>query len=143
MFLGEYTHALDSKGRLTIPVRFRTELEAGLVMTRGYEPCLVVYPSAEWTTLASKVARMPTASAAARSYSRLIFGGAFEAQLDKMGRILVPSVLREHARISDEAVVVGVNTYIEIWSPALWREVREHDSGNLEMILVDVAKMGV
>jgi len=143
MFQGEYAHILDSKGRLTIPARFRTELQAGLVMTRGYERCLVIYPLAEWAALASKAARMPTASAAARSYGRLIFGGAFEALPDKIGRILVPGVLREYAGIEDEAIIVGINTYVEVWSPSAWREALERDAMNLETILADVSKMGV
>ena len=86
---------------------------------------------------------MPTASAAARSYGRLIFGGAFEALPDKMGRILIPGVFREYARIKDEAVIVGINTYVEVWSPGAWREALERDAMNLEAILADVSKMGV
>ena len=143
MFLGEYSHALDAKGRLTIPARFRAELDTGLVITRGYEPCLVVYPPREWTALSSKAAAMPQASRAARSYTRLVFGGAFEAELDKMGRVLIPVFLREYASIDEEAVIVGVNAFIEIWNPDRWRETLERDSQNLDVILNDVAKMGV
>jgi MraZ protein len=143
MFLGEYTHALDLKGRLTIPARFRGELEAGLVVTRGAEPCLVIYPQEEWVALARRAAQMPTASRTARSYTRRLFGGAHEATLDKMGRILVPSFLRDYAGVTDEAVVVGLNTYIEVWNPERWRQGLEEDSENLEAILADVARMGV
>jgi len=143
MFLGEYSHALDVKGRLTIPARFRAELKSGLVVTRGYEPCLVVYATKEWAALANRAAGMPQASRAARSYSRLVFGGASEAQLDKMGRILIPAFLREYAAIQEEVVIVGVNLFIEIWNPDRWRQTLEHDAQNLDLILSDVAEMGV
>ena len=143
MFLGEYSHTLDSKGRLTIPARFRTELESGLVVTRGHENCLVIYPQGEWSALAAKVAQMPNASRTARAYSRLIFGGASEATLDKAGRILIPSFLREYASIEEEAVVVGVNTYIEMWSPQRWQQTLDRDAQNMDVILAEVAKMGV
>lgn len=143
MFLGEYSHALDAKGRVTIPARFRDELDSGLVITRGYEPCLLVYALTEWTALANRAAGMPQASRAARSYSRLVFGGAFEAELDKMGRVLIPAFLREYAAIEEEAVIVGVNNFIEIWNPGRWRQTLERDIQNLDVILSDVAKMGV
>ena len=143
MFLGQYLHALDSKGRLTVPVRFRDELEVGLVMTRGYEPCLLVYPQETWAALAQKVAQMPAASLVARSYARLVFGNAFEAVPDKMGRVLIPAVLRAYAGIEEEAVVVGVNSYIEIWNPARWQEILDRDDANLPTILAQVTQMGI
>jgi MraZ protein len=142
MFLGQYSHALDSKGRLTIPVRFREEVGAGLVMTQGYEPCLLIYPQAAWMSLAQKVAQMSVASSTARSYARLIFGNAFEAIPDKMGRILIPTVLRDYAGIQEEAIVVGVNSYIEVWSPTRWAETMERDTRNLPNILAEVTRMG-
>lgn len=143
MFVGEYAHTLDIKGRLTIPARFRAELAAGLVITRGYDPCLVIYPLGEWSALAHKVAQLSIASRTARSYSRLIFGGAFEVIPDKMGRVLLPSFLREYAGVGEQAVVVGVNTYLEVWSPERLHEALARDSQNLDTILADVGKMGV
>jgi MraZ protein len=143
MFSGEYSHALDAKGRLTIPARFRDELEGGLVVTKGYEPCILLYPLSEWSALASKVAQLPKTNRAARAYSRLVFGSAAEVTLDKMGRILIPTFLREYAGIEEEAVVVGVNTYIEIWNPARWRATMEQDMENLADILDDVSQMGI
>ena len=143
VFLGEYSHTLDAKGRLTIPARFREELETGLVVTRGPEPCLAVYPLEEWSALARKIGQMPLASRTARSYSRLVFAGAFEAIPDKMGRILIPAFLREYAGISEEAIVVGVNSYVEIWSPTKWQETLTRDTQNLDIILAEVARMGV
>ena len=143
MFSGEYSHTLDAKGRLTIPARFRDELDGGVVVTKGYEPCIVLYPLSEWSALAAKVAQLPKTSRAARAYTRLVFGSAAEVVPDKMGRILVPSFLREYAGIDEEAIVVGVNTYVEIWSPVRWRETLERDLENLADILDDVSKMGI
>lgn len=143
MFLGEYTHNLDPKGRLTVPARFREELATGLVVARGYEPCLTLFPVAEWAKLADKIADMPMASRKARSYGRLIFGGACEASIDKMGRILIPAFLREYASLDQEALFVGINTYIEIWSPKRWAEALESDSENMDVILAEMARFGV
>lgn len=143
MFLGEYRHATDAKGRLTVPARFRSELESGVVVTRGYEPCLVLYPLTEWSRLADKVAQLPMASRVVRSYGRLVFGGAFEVSLDSMGRMLIPAFLREHAGITEEAVVVGLNTHIEIWSPERWQQTFERDSANLDDILAEVTRLGL
>ena len=134
---------MDSKGRLTIPARFRESLEAGLAVTKGYETCLVIYPLDEWARLAEKVARMPLASRTARSYGRWVFGGAHETSLDAMGRILIPAFLRSAAGIEQEAVVVGVNTYIEVWSPREWDAAQARDAQNIDEILADAARMGV
>ena len=143
MFLGEYSHSMDPKGRLTIPARFREGLDGGMVITRGYDPCLVVYPLGQWSVLAARVAELPFTSRAGRAYSRLIFGGAAEVSPDKMGRIVVPTFLREYAGIGEQAVLVGVNTYIEIWEPERRQGALERDLGNLDVILADLAEAGL
>ena len=145
MFLGEYRHALDAKGRLTVPIRLRGELGSPAIITRGYEPCLVLYPLDEWTALARKIAQVPTTSPAVRSYSRLFFGGAFEAESDKMGRILIPSFLRDYASIEaeKEVCIVGANTCVEVWDADLYQEKVGHDQQNLVQILAELAQMGV
>lgn len=143
MFLGEYLHSLDAKGRLTIPSRFRADLGSCPVVARGYDSCLVLYPTAEWERLAAKIAQMPIASRQARSYGRILFGGAREVTLDKMGRILLPAFLREHAGLKEEALLVGINTYVEIWSPERWREALARDGENLDDILAEMMRLGV
>jgi len=143
MFLGEYSHSLDAKGRLTIPARFRKELEDGLVISRGQECCLTVYPQATWQELSESLGRLPWTREEVRSYNRLLFSGAHEATLDKMGRVLIPAFLREYAGIDQEAAVVGVNAVIEIWNPGTWQETYENDSRNREQIAASVAQMGV
>jgi MraZ protein len=143
MFLGQYLHTLDAKGRLTIPARLRPPLEEGLYLTSGDEPCLVVYTPEEWHDLARKVAQMPNASRRGRAYSRRVFGCAHEAKLDSMGRVLIPSFLRDYAGIESEVLIVGVNTLIEVWSPENWQRALERDNQDLDAILDEVARMGV
>ncbi len=143
MFLGEYSHALNAKGRLTIPAQFRDALQEGLVLAPGDEACIAVYPVNLWAELAARVAQLPLASRAARAYSRQFFGRAFEVVPDKMGRIVIPNVLRKYAGIEEEAVVIGANTYLEVWNPERWCQIQQRDAENLEMILEDVARMGV
>ena len=143
MFLGEYVHVLDSKGRLTIPARFREDLEPGVFLTRGYEPCIVTYPPSEWERLATKIAQVPMASRTARSYGRLLFGGAHETNVDRAGRVLIPPFLREYAGIEEEAVIVGINTYLEIWAPQRWQEIQATDSMQMDTILADMTRLGV
>lgn len=120
LFLGEYVHALDSKGRLTIPVCLRPPLLPGMQIVRGQEQCLVVYTLSAWTQMWQEAARLPTVYGEIRQNNRRVFGAA-KATLDQMGRILIPEHLRAYAGIEDQAVIVGVNEMIEIWSPALWQ----------------------
>lgn len=122
MFLGRYEHTIDSKGRLAIPARYRAALERGLVITRGIDRCLTLYPLAAWAALAEKVNALPLADANARALRRLFFAEAADATLDGQGRIVVPAALRAYAGIADQAVIVGMNTAIEVWSPARWAE---------------------
>lgn len=143
MFLGEYSHTVDAKGRLTIPARFRAELGLGLVITRGYQKCLAVYPQEEWLRLATKVAQMPSTSRETMAYNYLIFASASEATLDSAGRILIPAYLREYAGIENQVTIVGVNTHVEIWSPERWRETVARASENLEEILAAMTRMGL
>ncbi|NLD42812.1 MAG: division/cell wall cluster transcriptional repressor MraZ [Chloroflexi bacterium] len=143
MFLGEYTHSLDSKGRLTIPARFRAQLEDGLVIARGQDACLIIYPRHEWDALAEALGRLPRSSKGARSYTRLLFSGASEATLDKMGRVLIPAFLREFVGIREDAVLVGANSVIEIWNPEAWQQTLAENLADIEEILGAVGQMGV
>jgi len=120
MFLGRHAHTVDAKGRLAIPARFREELAAGVVLTRGIDRCLALYPMATWLPLAEKVSGLPIADPDARTFRRMVFAEAIHLELDAQGRILLPPELRRYAEIDRDAYVVGVNTSIEIWSPARW-----------------------
>ncbi|MBA2518685.1 MAG: division/cell wall cluster transcriptional repressor MraZ [Chloroflexia bacterium] len=123
MFLGRYTHALDAKGRLAIPARFREAVADGLVLTRGIDRCLSLYPLAAWRPLAEKVSALPITDPDARNFRRMVFAEAADLALDAQGRILIPPELRRYAGLERETLVVGVDTAIEIWSPDRWQAV--------------------
>lgn len=125
MFLGEYTHTIDDKGRLTIPAKFRGELAAGLVVTRGFDQNLMLFPMDGWQELAEGIARRPLSDESVRAFRRRVFSGAIDLVPDRQGRILLPPYLREFAGISNEVVIAGMYNYLEIWSSEAWQQVRE------------------
>jgi len=120
VFLGSSTPRLDDKGRLVLPARYRDDLEEGLVITKGQERCLFVWPMGEFRSMAGRLAQAPVTTKAVRDYSRVFYASAFDQVPDRQGRIQVPPALREYAGLSRECVVNGANTRLEIWDPALW-----------------------
>lgn len=135
MFLGEYLHTIDDKGRLTLPAKFRAELATGVVVTRGIDKCLFAFPMAEWEKLAERVSNLPLTEAQAREFRRLLFSGANDAELDKQGRVLLPQYLREYAGLDGNVIVAGLNTHMEIWAPEAWNAIRnnfEAEASNAE-----------
>ena len=128
MFLGEYSHTIDEKGRLAIPVKLRKELGEGAVITRGTDRCLFVYPKSEWTKLAEKISALPLSDARARSFSRLMLAGAMEVEFDKQGRALLPGYLKEYAGLTENAVLAGVYNRIEIWETNAWEAYKSRHS---------------
>jgi MraZ protein len=120
VFLGRYAFAVDAKGRMAIPARFRPGLAKGLVLTRSVDPCLALYPMESWIPLAERIDALSIADADSRAFRRLVFAEAADLELDGQGRILLPASLREYAGIDREAVVVGVYSYIEVWSAERW-----------------------
>ncbi len=125
MFLGRHDHNLDGKGRLAVPSRFREELADGIVLTRGIDRCITLYPLTAWDVLASRVRALPIADSDARQFRRFVFAEAVALWLDGQGRILIPPPLRSYAAIDRETIVVGVHDAIEIWCPSLWGEVND------------------
>ena len=141
MFMGEYQHTLDDKGRMIIPVKFREDLGSSFVMTRGLDKCLFVYPRFEWESLEAKLKKLPMTRADARSFVRFFFSGATECELDKQGRILIPATLREYATLDRDCVVLGVSNRVEIWSDSVWKQYSSEAAGSFEEIsekLVDL-----
>ncbi len=120
VFTGEYRHAVDDKGRVAVPVRFRADLAAGAFVSKWIDGCLGLHPRAAWDALATRVGALPITDANARVFQRHIFGMAFEIELDRQGRLVVPAVLREFAGLEDEVVVVGSRDHLELWAPATW-----------------------
>ncbi|MBC7249274.1 MAG: division/cell wall cluster transcriptional repressor MraZ [Anaerolineae bacterium] len=121
MFSGEFEHTVDAKGRVTIPAKFRDALADGLYLTRGLDGCLFAYPPDAWRQIAEQIADRPLTENGARSFSRMLYSST-ECRLDKQGRILIPAQLREYAAIENEAVIIGMNSRLEIWSKERWRE---------------------
>ncbi len=120
MFTGEYRHSVDDKGRIAVPARFRAQLDDGAFVSVWIDACLAIFPRREWEGLADKVSALPLADADARKFQRWLFANAFEVVLDRQGRLVVPSTLRDAAGLGTEAVVVGARDHAEIWSPARW-----------------------
>jgi MraZ protein len=122
VFTGEYHHAVDEKGRVAVPARFRAELAGGAVVSKWIDGCLAIHTRAAWDELAARAATLPITDASARIFQRYIFGTAFDADLDRQGRVVVPAILRGSAGLEGEAVVVGSRDHLELWSPARWAE---------------------
>lgn len=123
MFLGEYQHSIDEKGRVIMPARFRDQLGPNFIITRGLDGCLFVYPAAEWEKLSQEVQTLPLAKKDARAFSRMLFSGAAEGECDKQGRVSLPANLREYAGIERDVVSIGVSSRIEIWAAHNWARV--------------------
>ena len=122
MFIGEYLHTLDPKNRISLPARFRKDLGRAVVMTRGLDHCLFVYPKKEWAKEAESRALHAGGTAAARGLARLFLAGAMEAEVDAAGRVLIPDHLKSFAGLGDKAVIAGVAGRIEIWDETAWKK---------------------
>jgi MraZ protein len=143
MFLGEYEHSVDVKGRIAVPAKFRTQLEGGLVVTRGFERCLQVYPMEQWQVLSERVSSLSLAAVEARQLRRLLFSSAFDTEVDKQGRIVLPAGLREYAGIGEAAVVAGMNTYFEIWSDKDWEAAMDELDEADPKIAAQLVEIGI
>ena len=124
MFTGEYRHSVDDKGRIAVPAKFRAQIEEGAVVSRWLDACLAIHTRTGWDQLAAKVAGLPITDSGSRLFQRYVFAGAFEAGLDRQGRVVVPAYLRDWAGLEGEAVIVGSRDHAEIWSPARWDDYR-------------------
>lgn len=134
MFIGEFHHTLDEKGRIAIPVKFRADLAAGAVVTRGLDRSLFLYPKAGWETLAAKLAALPLGQADTRAFARLMLAGAMDVEVDKSGRVTIPPTLRTYAGVTKNVVVTGLYDRLEIWDERAWTEYAsntERDSNDI------------
>jgi MraZ protein len=143
VFLGTFYHALDAKNRLTIPVRLREGLGSGLILTRGFDACLMIYPQDVWAEQARRLSEIPTTSHEKRVFTRWVYGGATEVALDKLGRILIPEHLCAFAELKDQAIIVGTFQAIEIWSPERYNASLSDDEQSLPAILDRMSERGV
>lgn len=143
MFIGEYSHTIDTKGRLSIPVRFRDELGDRFIATKGLDQSLFVYPIHEWSILEGKLKQLPLTNKNARAFVRFFFSGATECELDTQGRIRIPVNLREHADLIKEVMVIGVGTRVEIWSQKVWNEYNSDDNLSYDEIACKMQELGI
>lgn len=127
MFMGEYNHTIDAKGRLIVPSKLRESLGDEFVVTKGLDGCLFVYPKEEWSAFEEKLGALPLTNSNARKFSRFFLAGAAEVEVDKQGRVLLPGVLREFAGLKKDVVLVGVSRRVEIWSKEKWEEANTFD----------------
>lgn len=124
MFIGEYKHNLDAKGRLAVPAKFRALLKSGAVVTKGLDSCLFLYPKKEWEKLAKKLASLPISKANTRAFARLMLAGAAAVDFDNQGRIVLPDYLRKFANLNKQAVVAGLYDRLEIWDEKAWEDYK-------------------
>jgi MraZ protein len=143
MFIGEYQHTIDGKGRMAVPAKFRPRLGSGAIITRGLDRCLFVFTGAEWETLAKKIMELSLLKSDSRAFARFTMAGASDVEFDNQGRILIPSHLREYAGLKKDAVVAGVYQRIEIWDTAAWREYRAKTEKNSDAIAEKLSDSGL
>lgn len=143
MFIGEYTHNLDEKGRLAIPKKFRAELAKGAVVTRGLDNCLFLYTKKEWDMLATKLAALPFAQANTRAFARLMLAGAMDVDMDKQGRIILPEYLRTFAGIAKNVIVAGLYNRLELWDQEKWNQYKERTEKESVVIAEQMGALGV
>jgi MraZ protein len=141
---GEFRHALDDRGRVAVPARFRGRLAQGATLARWLDGCLAIFPAEAWAELAAKLQALPTTNAAARQFGRFMSSGAAEVELDRQGRVLVPGYLREYAGLEPgEVVVVGALNRLEIWAPSAWQPYRSKIEDQPEALAEHLADLGI
>lgn len=143
MFIGEYQATIDEKGRVSVPVKFRSALKSKIVVTRGLDSSLFLYSMDEWKKLASKLASLPISTANTRAFSRLMLAGAMDCDIDKQGRIILPGYLKDFAKISKKVVIAGLYNRIEIWSEELWEAYKKQTEQQSNEIAEQLGSLGV
>ncbi|MBO8159313.1 division/cell wall cluster transcriptional repressor MraZ [Thermosyntropha sp.] len=143
MFLGEYQHSLDAKGRITIPAKFRDGLGNKFIATKGLDNCIFLYPLNEWHLIEEKLRQLPLTRADVRAFVRFFFSGASELEIDKQGRTVLPLNLRDYAQIEKDIVIIGVGSRIEIWSVDNWKEYNDKAASSYEEIAEKLVDLGI
>ncbi|HLS66369.1 MAG TPA: division/cell wall cluster transcriptional repressor MraZ [Pseudogracilibacillus sp.] len=138
MFMGEYQHNIDEKGRMIVPAKFREGLGESFVLTRGLDNCLFAYPLEEWKVVEEKLKKLPLTKKAARSFTRFFFSGAVECTVDKQGRINIPQPLRTFSKLEKECIVIGVSNRVEVWAKEIWEQYFIESEDSFEEIAEDL-----
>ncbi len=143
MLIGEYLHTLDSKKRLSLPSKFRKEVGRRVVVTRGLDSCLFMFPEKAWLKIASKLADLPVGQADTRGMARFLLAGAVETEVDGAGRILIPEYLKEFAELRSRVVLAGVSDRIEIWNEKTWEEYKRRIEKGADQMAQALGNMGI
>ncbi len=143
MFIGEYTISMDAKGRIAVPAKFRSILNSAAVVTRGLDKSLFLYSKSEWETIASKLAALPLSKANSRAFARLMLAGAYDVELDKQGRIMIPEYLRKFSSLTKRIVVAGLYNRLEIWDEEAWNAYKVSTERESTAIAEGLGELGV
>lgn len=143
MFIGEYTHTVDEKKRISLPAKFRKNFGKKLVATRGLDQCVFLYKEDEWSKISDKIGDLGFGQADTRAFNRFIFGGAVELEVDAMGRILIPDFLRDFADLKSKVVFAGVYDRVEIWNEKRWEEYKEKVGKQADMVAEKLGQVGL
>ena len=143
MFIGEYSHTIDNKGRLAIPVKMRAKLFDGAVVTKGLDACLFIYPKNEWDAMARKLASLPISDKKARAFSRMMLAGAMEVEFDKQGRVLLPGYLRKYANLKSNAIIAGLYNRIEVWNEKAWNKYKDESNADSDEVSEHLSELGI
>ncbi|MFA5841543.1 MAG: division/cell wall cluster transcriptional repressor MraZ [Candidatus Paceibacterota bacterium] len=142
MLLGEHIHIIDDKKRLSLPAKFRKELGKKVVITNGLDKCLFVYTETQWKKIAEKLSDLPVGQADTRSFNRFFLGGAVEAEVDALGRILIPDFQKEFAGLANKVVIVGVHNRLEIWNDKAWVEYKSRIEKQADVVAEKLGELG-
>ena len=143
MLIGEYTHTLDDKKRLAVPAKFRKQLGKVVVLTRGLDSCLYLYPLETWKAFSQKLSALPMGTASSRSFARFIFAGAVESEVDSLGRILVPDFLKEFADLKTKVIITGLQDHAELWDEKRWKEYRGRVEKEADVLAEKLGDIGI
>ena len=143
MFIGEYEHNLDVKGRVSMPAKLREDISEKFVVTKGLDGCLFAYSLTEWNNFEEKLKTLPLTNKNARDFVRFFLSGAIECEIDKQGRFLIPNNLRIYAKLEKELVIIGVGTRIEIWDKKLWQNYSSSENISADKIAENMTMLGI
>lgn len=143
MFIGEYEHSVDAKGRVIMPVKLREDIGEKFIVTKGLDGCLFAYSISEWTNFEEKLKTLPLTNKNARDFVRFFLSGAVECEIDKQGRFLIPGNLRIYATLEKEIIIIGVGTRIEIWNKEEWKKYSSDENISADEIAENMTMLGI
>lgn len=143
MFIGEYQHNLDNKKRVAVPAKFRKYFKKGVVITKGLDGCLFVYPLKEWQKIADRLGSLPVGEKGTRSFIRLVLAGAVDGKLDAQGRILIPDYLKDYAHLKRQVTIAGLFNRLEIWDSRAWEKYKQQAEKNQDEVAERLGQLGM